>query len=198
MEWRHSGTPRPKIFRVQNRLENFSPQFFGIKTASCSLVIFKRVKLSTRSIIHLCWCNWRTFLRKNAAGISPRMCCSCTTMPKLTYLEFRCLDPPPYSPDLTPSDYHLFRGLKNNRITGIFRPTLRSLLPRWRGWNFFRLACESKATGWEVYWPSWGLCWMNSEFGRCSCFLPGRAKNLSAPPRKCSVAHFTHLELFLQ
>jgi len=36
------------------------------------LIIFQRAKLSTRSITHLCWCNWRTFWRKNAAGSSPR------------------------------------------------------------------------------------------------------------------------------
>ena len=31
---------------------------------------------------------------------------------KLAYLGFQCLDHPPYSPDLTPSAYHLFPGLK--------------------------------------------------------------------------------------
>ena len=35
-------------------------------------------------ITHLCWCKWRTFWRKNAAGTSPRVSCSCTTMPRLT------------------------------------------------------------------------------------------------------------------
>jgi len=34
------------------------------------------------------------------------------TQKKLAYLGFQCLDHPPYSPDLTPSDYHLFPGLK--------------------------------------------------------------------------------------
>jgi len=34
------------------------------------------------------------------------------TQKKLDYLDFQCLDHPPYSPDLAPSDYHLFRGLK--------------------------------------------------------------------------------------
>jgi len=34
------------------------------------------------------------------------------TQKKLAYLGFRCLDHPPYSPDLAPSDYHLFPGLK--------------------------------------------------------------------------------------
>jgi len=57
MEWRHSGSPRPKKFRVQNPLDKFSPRFFGIKTASSSLIIFQRAKLSTRIITHLCWCN---------------------------------------------------------------------------------------------------------------------------------------------
>ena len=31
---------------------------------------------------------------------------------KLAYLGFQYLDQPSYSPDLAPSDYHLFSGLK--------------------------------------------------------------------------------------
>ena len=34
------------------------------------------------------------------------------THKKLAYLGFHCLDHPPYSPDLAPSDYYLFLGLK--------------------------------------------------------------------------------------
>ena len=34
------------------------------------------------------------------------------TQKKLVFLGFHCLDHPPYSPDLAPSDYHLFPGLK--------------------------------------------------------------------------------------
>jgi len=34
------------------------------------------------------------------------------TQKKLAYLGFHCLDYPPYSPNLAPSDYHLFPGLK--------------------------------------------------------------------------------------
>ena len=74
----------PKNSECKNPLETLSPEFFGIKTASSSFIIFQRTKLSTRSITHLCWCNWRTFWRKNAAGSSPRGSCSCTTMPRLT------------------------------------------------------------------------------------------------------------------
>ena len=34
------------------------------------------------------------------------------TQKKLAYLGFQCLDHQPYSPDLAPSVYHLFPGLK--------------------------------------------------------------------------------------
>jgi len=59
-------------------------RFFGIKMASSSLIIFQRAKLSMRSITYLCWCNWRTFWRKNTVGRSSRRSCSCTTMLRLT------------------------------------------------------------------------------------------------------------------
>jgi len=45
----------------KNSLEKFSPCCFGIKTASSSLIIFRRAKVSTRSITCLCWCNWGHF-----------------------------------------------------------------------------------------------------------------------------------------
>jgi hypothetical protein len=35
------------------------------------------------------------------------------TQKKLAYLGFQYLDHPPYYPDLAPSDYRLFPGLKN-------------------------------------------------------------------------------------
>ena len=65
MEWRHSGSPRPpKNSECKNLLEKFSLRIFEIKTASSSVIIFQRAKLSTRSITHLCWCNWRIFWSK--------------------------------------------------------------------------------------------------------------------------------------
>jgi len=52
MEWRHSGSPRPKKFRVQKPLGKFWLRFFGIKRASTSLIIFQKAKLSTWTITH--------------------------------------------------------------------------------------------------------------------------------------------------
>ena len=57
------------------------------------------------------------------------------TQKKLAYLGFQCLDHPPYSPDLNPSDYHLFPGLKKQLKSRNFFPTRRSLLPRRPGWT---------------------------------------------------------------
>jgi len=42
----------------------------------------------------------------------PRLSGHLKIQKKLAYLDFQCLDHPPYSPDLAPSDYHLFPVLK--------------------------------------------------------------------------------------
>jgi len=90
-QWSGGIAPHPtsKNSECKNPLEKFSPRLFGIKTTSSSLIIFQRAKLSTRSINYLCWCKWRTFWRKNAAGRSPRPSCSCTTIPRLAALATR-------------------------------------------------------------------------------------------------------------
>jgi len=49
------------------------------------------------------------FLHNNALAHRAR-----ATQKKLAYLGFHCLDHPPYSLDLAPSDYHLLPGLKKN------------------------------------------------------------------------------------
>ena len=125
MAWRHSGSPWPvpKNSECKTLLGNFSPWFFGIKTASTSSIIFQRAKLSTRSITDLCWCNWKTFWRKTShrrratKGVlflhynAPALQ-ALATQKKLTYMGLQCPHHPPYSPDLAPFDYHLFPGLK--------------------------------------------------------------------------------------
>ena len=41
--------------------------------------------------------------------------CALAIQKKLAYLGFQFLDHPPHSPDLAPSDYHLFPGLKKKK-----------------------------------------------------------------------------------
>ena len=85
-------------------------------------------QISTRNITHLCWCNWRTFWRKNAScgrfskGVlflhdNAPAHRALATQEKMAYLGFQCPDHPPYSLVLTSSDYHLFLGL-NKQLKG--------------------------------------------------------------------------------
>jgi len=57
------------------------------------------------------------------------------TQKKLAYLSFQCLDHPPYSPDLAPSDYHLFPGLKKQLKSRHFSSDAE-VIAAWRpGWT---------------------------------------------------------------
>ena len=145
MEWRHSGSLHPKKFRPQKSTGKFMPRFFGIKTASSSLIIFQRAKLSSRSITHLCCCNWKAYGRKNTAGRSPSGSYSCTTMPRLTgHSQTRRNWPTSASSVLITHPIHRIwprrtttysLDWKNNWKVTIFCPTQRSLLPRRPGWT---------------------------------------------------------------
>jgi len=122
MEWRHSGSSHPKKFRVQKSGGKFLPSVLweqdgilvidylpkgqGINAEYCSSLLVqlkdilkeKRRGKVTKGVL---------FLHENAPAHR-----ALATQKKLAYLGFQCLDLPPYSTDLVPSDYHLFPGLK--------------------------------------------------------------------------------------
>ena len=138
--------PSAKIRWKTSRLA----RFFGIKTASSQLIIFQRAKLSTRNITHLCWCNWRTFWRKNVAGREGHQGgpCSYTSMPRLNgHLQLRGNWPTwACSVLITHPILRIWPRRttncsldwkKNNWKFAIFRATRRSLLPR-------RTCCKDK------------------------------------------------------
>ena len=83
MEWRHSGSPRPKKFRVQKSAGKVLASIFWDEDGILLINYLPKGQTINAEYSHLCWCNWRTFWRKNAAGRSPRGSCSCTTMPRL-------------------------------------------------------------------------------------------------------------------
>jgi len=122
MEWRYSGSPRPKKFRVQKSagkvlasifwdqdgilLIDYPPkgQTINAEYYSSLLVTLKNIlKEKRRGKIT----KGVLFLYDNALAHR-----ALATQKKLAYLGFQCFYYPLYSPDLAPSDYHLFPGLK--------------------------------------------------------------------------------------
>ena len=122
MEWQHSGSTRPKKFQVQKSagkvlvsifwdqdsilLVDYLPKGQTINADYYSSLLVqlkdilkeKRRRKVTKGVL---------FLHDNAPAHR-----ALATQKKLAYLGFQCLDHPPYSPDVAPSDYHLFPGLK--------------------------------------------------------------------------------------
>jgi len=198
MEWRHSSSTLSKKFRVQKFTGKFLASIFWDQDGIIPLIIFLRAKISTPSITHLCWCNWTTFWRKYAAGRSPRVSCSCTTTSRLTgHLQSRRNWPTWASSILIIHPILLIWSRRTatcpldwkiNWMFAIFRPTRRSLLPRRPGWtdNFIIFffsglqtleqrteKCIDLRGEYVEYIPS---------LVAAVYFLPGRVKDLSAPP----------------
>jgi len=63
-----------------------------------------------------------------------------STPKKLAYLGFQCLDHPPFSLDLAPSDYHLFPGLKKQLKGHHFSSDVEVIAT---AETFFLVACRS-------------------------------------------------------
>ena len=57
------------------------------------------------------------------------------TRKKLVYLGFQYLDHPPYSPDLAPSDYHLFPGLKKQLKDRVYSSDAKVIAAAGRRWT---------------------------------------------------------------
>jgi len=122
MEWRHSGSPRPKRFRVQKSTGKVLVSIFwhqediiridylqrgqtiNAEYYSSLLVQLKDILKDKRGGK---FTNWVLFLHDNAPSHRPL-----SVQKNLAYPGFQFLDHPPYSPNLVKSDYHLFSGLK--------------------------------------------------------------------------------------
>ena len=122
VEWRHSGSPRPKKFPVQKsagkvlasivwdqdgiHLIDYLPEgqtinaeyYVSLLMQLNDILKEKRSGKVTKVVL---------FLHDNAPAHR-----ALAAQKKLAYLGFHCVDYPPYSPDMAPSDYHLFPGLR--------------------------------------------------------------------------------------
>jgi hypothetical protein len=160
MEWRHGGSPRPKKIPIakirwkSSRLDFWVSRRHPPHWLSSKRPNYQRgVLLVSAGVIEGHSEGKRRgkvtkvvlFLHNNAPAHW-----ALATQKKLAYLGFLYLDHPPYSPDLAP--------------------------PRRPGWteeflNFFlsvlqKLEQRSK----KCIELSWGVCWINPEFVRCSLF----------------------------
>jgi len=137
--------PDSKNSECKNPLEKFSPQFLGDQDGIPLIDYLPKGQTINAEYYSFLLVQLKDILkekrrRKVTKGVlflhdSAPAHRELTTQKKQSYLGFRCLDHPPYSPDLAPLDYHLFPGLKSNWKVAISFPTLWSLLPRRPGWT---------------------------------------------------------------
>jgi len=158
VEWQHNGSDRPQKIRVQKSPGKVLASIFGDqdgifltdylpKGQSINAEYYSSLLVQLKDILkEKCRgkvTKWVLFLHYNAPAQR-----ALATQKKLAYLGFQCLDHPPYSPDLAPSDYHLFPGLKN-QLTGRHSSSYLEVIAAVKTWldgqpsDFFLVACRS-------------------------------------------------------
>jgi hypothetical protein len=114
MQWRHSGSPPPKKFRVQKSAVNFSPRFFGIETTSSSFDYLPKGQTINTEYYESLLVELTDILNEKRRGIVTkgvfflhdivRAHRALATQKKQAYLGFQCLDHPPCAPYVASSD----------------------------------------------------------------------------------------------
>ena len=123
-EWKHSGSPRPKKFRVQKSAGKILASVFWDKDGIISTDYLEQGRTITGTYYTELLSKLRKktvkkrrgklakgvlFLQDNAPAHR-----SLIAMRKIHEIGFELVDHPPYSPDLAPSDYYLFPKLKKH------------------------------------------------------------------------------------
>jgi len=155
--------PAPKYSECKNPLEKFSSRFFGIKTASSSLIIFLRDNTINAEYYSSLLVQLKDILKEKRRGKFTKVVLflhdnnpahrALATRKKLAYLGFHYLYHPLCSPDLALSDYRLFPGLKKTieRSPFFFRRgghcCRGDLVGQKNIWFFFEWLAKVRATG---------------------------------------------------
>jgi len=143
MEWRHSGSPRPKKFRVQKSAGKVLASIFwnqdGIlltdylpKSQTINAEYYISLLVQLKEQRHSKVTKAVLFLHNNAPAHR-----ALATQKNLAYLGFKCLDHPSYCPDLALSDYHPFPRLKKTIERSAFFSLPRRLVWTDKGLIFF-------------------------------------------------------------
>ena len=114
--------PAPKISECKNPLEILSPQFFGHQDGILLIVYLQKGQTINTEYYSSILVQLKDILKEKRRGKFTKGVLflhnnapahrALATRKKVAYLGFEYLDHPPYSPDLAPSDSHLFPGLK--------------------------------------------------------------------------------------
>ena len=84
MEWWHSGSPRPKKFRVKKSAVKLLSSIFGDQDGIPLIDYLPKGQTINAECCSSLLGHLMDILKENAAGRSPKGPCSCTTMPRLT------------------------------------------------------------------------------------------------------------------
>jgi len=137
------------------------------------------------------------FLHDNAPAYQ-----ALATQKKLAYLGIQCLDHPPYSLYLAPSDYHLFPGLKK-QLKGCHFSSYAEVISATET-CFDRQPSKFFLSGLQKLQQRAKKCTeLRGEYVEqipslvsIACFLPGQAKDFSAPPHMC-VCVYIHIHTYI-
>jgi len=122
MEWRHSGLPcPPKKIRMQKLAWKFLASVFWDQDGILLIDYLSKGQTTNAEYYSSLLVQLKDILKEKRpakitkvilflhnAAAHPAL----VTQKKLVYQGFQCLDHPPFSPDVTPSDYLQFAGLK--------------------------------------------------------------------------------------
>jgi len=118
----HSGSPRPKKFRVQKSTGKVLTSIFWDQDVILLIDYLPKVQIINAEYYSSLLVQLKDILKERRGGKVTKVVLflhdnapahrAPATQKKLAYLSFQCLEHPPYSPDLALSDYHLFPGLK--------------------------------------------------------------------------------------
>jgi len=122
MEWRHTGSPCPRKFRVQKSVAKFLASIFWDQDGILLIDYLPKGQTINAEYYSSLLVQLKDILKEKHRGKFTKEVLflhdkdpahrALATQKKLAYLGFQFLDHPPYSQDLAPSDYHLFPGLK--------------------------------------------------------------------------------------
>jgi len=163
VDWRHSGSLRPKKFRVQKSAGKVLASIFWDQDGILLIDYLPKGQTINAEYHPSILVQLKDILKEKRRGNFTKVSLflydnalahrALATQKKMAYLGFQCLDHPPYSPDLAPSDYHLFPGLKKTIESSPFFFRRGGHCCRWdlvrrtTFWNFFEWLAKVRATG---------------------------------------------------